>query len=41
LAQYAGDYEVGVQDKAWPALKAAAQAAAQAPGAFDFSEYLL
>ncbi|KAH9924734.1 glycoside hydrolase [Fomitopsis serialis] len=35
------DYEIGLSDPSWGALKQAAQAAAQATAAFDFSAYLL
>lgn len=35
------DYEVGLDDPSWDALKTAALAAAQAEAAFDFSSYLL
>jgi len=35
------DYEVGINEAAWPVLKQAAQDALQAPAAFDFSDYIL
>ncbi|KAH9924706.1 glycoside hydrolase [Fomitopsis serialis] len=35
------DYEIGLNDPSWSALQQAAQAAAQATAAFDFSAYLL
>ncbi|GKU03582.1 glycoside hydrolase family 5 protein [Fusarium langsethiae] len=35
------DYEVGINDVNWEALKAAGKAAGQAESAFDFSSYLL
>ncbi|KDQ61350.1 glycoside hydrolase family 5 protein [Jaapia argillacea MUCL 33604] len=38
---YSYDYEIGIGDPAWSTLEAAAQAALQAPAAFDYSQYLL
>ncbi|KZS86864.1 beta-1,3-mannanase [Sistotremastrum niveocremeum HHB9708] len=38
---YGSDYEIGVTDPSWSALKSAAQTAATSNAAFDFSAYLL
>ncbi|KAI0336245.1 glycoside hydrolase [Cubamyces sp. BRFM 1775] len=35
------DYEIGIGDPSWSTLQGLAQEALQAPGAFDFSAYLL
>ncbi|KAH9846610.1 glycoside hydrolase [Lenzites betulinus] len=34
------DYEIGIGDLSWSTLQSVAQAALEAPGAFDFSEFL-
>ncbi|KAB5578651.1 glycoside hydrolase superfamily [Coniochaeta sp. 2T2.1] len=38
---YGWDYEVGINDSNWDALKAAGRAAGRAEGAFDFDRWLL
>ncbi|KAI0638993.1 glycoside hydrolase [Trametes polyzona] len=35
------DYEIGIGGPSWSTLQGVAQAASQAPGAFDFSQFLL
>lgn len=39
--QDGSDYEIGIGDPSWSTLQSLAQEALQAPGAFDFSAYLL
>ncbi|KAI0825205.1 hypothetical protein BC628DRAFT_1419197 [Trametes gibbosa] len=34
------DYKIGIGDPSWSTLQSVAKAALEAPGAFDFSEYL-
>lgn len=40
-AQDGSDYEIGIGDPSWSTLQGLAKQALQAPGAFDFSEFLL